>query len=154
MDDPIVERITAAGATLAVAESLTGGVLSSELAKRSHASQWYRGAVVAYSADIKHRLLGVRPGPVVSREAALDMAHGVAAMLDATVALAITGVGGPEPQDGHEPGTVWLAITADGQDMAVRLQLDGSPEDVIEQACRRSVEALEDHLRACNVGGA
>jgi nicotinamide-nucleotide amidase len=153
MDDPIVERLTAARATLAVAESLTGGALSIEFAKRPQASQWYRGAVVAYSSEIKHRLLGVRPGPVVSREAALDMAHGVAAALDATVALAVTGVGGPEPQDGQEPGTVWLAATADGHDMAVELQLDGSPEDVIAQACRHALAVLENHLRACRVGG-
>lgn len=147
-----MERILAAEATVAVAESLTGGALSTELAKRPQASRWYRGAVVAYSSETKHRLLGVRPGPVVSRQAALDMAHGVAAALDATVALAVTGVGGPEPQDGHEPGTVWLAATANGQDLAVRLQLGGSPEEVIDQACRHSLKALEEHLRACRVG--
>ncbi|MDQ6617006.1 MAG: CinA family protein [Actinomycetota bacterium] len=129
-----------------MAESLTGGQLSGQLAQRPRASRWYRGAVVAYASDVKHEVLGVRPGPVVSRQAALDMARGVAKLLDATVAMAVTGVGGPEPQDGEPPGTVWVAISADGCDDAVRLDLEGTPDEIVEQTCRHSFEFLAEHL--------
>jgi len=152
----LAERIAAAArgrrATVAVAESLTGGLLSSRLAEAPAAAQWYRGAVVAYSRHVKHDLLGVPCGPVVSRAAAVAMVRAVAGLLGADVAVAVTGAGGPEPQDGQPPGTVWLAVCRGN---AIRATLhrfaDPDPATVCERACGQSLIALLDVLESDDV---
>ena len=87
------------GRTLAVAVSLTGGLLASAFARASGSSGWFRGGIVAYSSAVKHDLLGVPGGPVVSEAAAAAMARAAGRLLEADVAVAVTGVGGPDPQD-------------------------------------------------------
>lgn len=111
--DRVTELLDSADVTVAVAESLTGGMVASALAEASGASKWFRGAVVAYASDVKHELLGVPPGPVVSAPAAEAMASGVRKLLSADVAVALTGAGGPDPQDNQPPGTVFFGL-ADG----------------------------------------
>jgi nicotinamide-nucleotide amidase len=96
--------------------------------------------VVAYASEVKHDLLGVRPGPVVSEEAARDMAAGAARVLGADIGLALTGVGGPDPQDDQPPGTVWLAVHRDGDTRAELHCFPGGPAEVCDAACRRIVE--------------
>lgn len=96
--------------TVGCAESLTSGAIASALGQGPQASEWFRGGVVAYAVGVKHDLLGVPQVPVVSREAALAMAQGARERLGADVAVAVTGVGGPDPQDGLEPGTVWVGV--------------------------------------------
>lgn len=99
------------GTRVATAESLTGGMVSSALAAAPDASSWFRGGVVAYSSEVKHDLLDVPDVPVVSAEAAITMAASARRLLGADVAIALTGVGGPDPQDGRSPGTVYLAVS-------------------------------------------
>jgi nicotinamide-nucleotide amidase len=132
------------GFTVAVAESLTGGLLSSALARTEGASSWFRGGVVAYASQVKFDVLGVRPGPVVTEQAARQMADGVARLLDADVALAVTGVGGPDPEEDLDPGTVWLAVCGGGTTLA-RLELfDGDPDAICVASCRVAISlALE-----------
>jgi nicotinamide-nucleotide amidase len=134
------------GRTLAVAESLTGGLLASAFARAPGSSQWFRGGVVAYSSVVKYGLLGVPAGPVVSEAAALAMAGGACRLLDADVALAVTGVGGPDPQDGEPPGTVWAATWPDELGGAVLLRLSGSPASVCQQVCAQTVRMLRERL--------
>jgi nicotinamide-nucleotide amidase len=130
--------------TVAVAESLTGGMVASALARAEGASTWFRGGVVAYSSEVKHDLLDVPPGPVVSPEAATAMAETVARLLGADAAVAVTGAGGPDPQDGQPPGTVWIAVL-DTRATRAEPQLhrfDGSPADVCQASTVASLEAL------------
>lgn len=134
------------GRTLAVAESLTGGLLASAFARASGSSKWFRGGIVAYSTAVKYDLLGVPDGPVVSEAAALAMARGAGRLLEADVAVAVTGVGGPDPQDGEEPGTVWAATWPDQLGAAVLLCLSGSPESICEQVCGKTVRILRERL--------
>ncbi|HET8931696.1 MAG TPA: CinA family protein [Acidimicrobiales bacterium] len=136
--------------TVAVAESLTGGLLSSSLARSEGAAEWFRGGVVAYVSQVKFDVLDVRPGPVVTEAAARQMAEGVARLLDADVALATTGVGGPDPEEDQEPGTVWLAARAVGHNAGAdstltRLELfGGDPDAICLASCRSAIElALE-----------
>ena len=116
----LLAAVGARGWTLAVAESLTGGLVSATLVDVPGASAVLRGAVVAYSTDLKATLLGVDPALLEQRGAvdpdvARAMAIGVRARLGADVGLATTGVAGPDPQDGHPPGTVHVAVsTPDG----------------------------------------
>ena len=134
------------GRMLAVAESLTGGLLASVFARASGSSKWFRGGIVAYSSTVKYDLLGVPDGPVVSEAAALSMAQGAGRLLEADVAVAVTGVGGPDPQDGEEPGTVWAATWPDQLGDAVLLRLSGSPESICEQVCAKTVRILRERL--------
>jgi nicotinamide-nucleotide amidase len=134
------------GHTLAVAESLTGGLLASAFARASGASQWFRGGIVAYSSAVKHDLLDVPGGPVVSEAAAVAMARETCRLLDANIAVAVTGVGGPDPQDGEPPGTVWAATWPDQLGGAVLFRLSGSPESICLQACAKTVRLLRERV--------
>jgi nicotinamide-nucleotide amidase len=138
------------GHTLAVAESLTGGLLASAFARAPGASEWLRGGIVAYASPVKHDLLDVPSGPVVSKAAAVAMARGAARLLGADVALAVTGVGGPGSQDGEPPGTVWAATWPEALGEAVLLRLSGSPESICDQVCSHTVRMLRERLeRTC-----
>lgn len=134
------------GLTVAIAESLTGGLVTEVLARGPGASGWLRGGVVAYSSAVKHDLLGVRPGPVVSEQAALDMVVGVARVLRADVGLAVTGVGGPAPQDDQPPGTVWTATLVDGSARAELHHFAGGPVQICDATCRTVIERLRARL--------
>ncbi|MGH3322733.1 MAG: CinA family protein [Streptosporangiaceae bacterium] len=103
------------GATVAVAESLTGGLLGAVLTQVPGSSTTFRGGVTAYATDLKASLLGVSRALLAERGAvdadvASAMAAGASERLGATYGLALTGVAGPEPQDGRPPGTVYVAL--------------------------------------------
>ena len=131
----VVARLQAAGQTLAVAESLTGGLLAAAVVDVPGASQVLRGAVVAYASDLKHSLLGVdaellaRLG-AVNPQVAAEMATGVRDRLAADWGLSTTGVAGPDPQDGKPPGTVHVALAGPGGVRTVDLSLPGGRAQV------------------------
>ena len=110
MEDVVAQRLLARGATLAVAESVTGGLIASRLVNVVGASTWFRGGVVSYASQVKFDLLGVSEGPVVSALAARQMAHGVRRVMGADIGLSVTGVAGPKEQDGQAPGTVFVGV--------------------------------------------
>lgn len=147
LDADLVGAVLRHGAcTLSVAESLTGGLLASAFARAPGSSEWFRGGIVAYSAAVKHSLLRVPDGPVVSEAAAVAMAEGAALLLGTDVAVAVTGVGGPDPQDGERPGTVWVATWPGQLGGPVLLHLTGSPESICEQVCAEAAHILRKRL--------
>jgi PncC family amidohydrolase len=99
--------------------------------------EWLQGGIVAYASAVKHAVLGVPAGPVVNREAALEMASAARRIMNADVAIATTGCAGPEPFEGQPPGTVWIAVAVDDDAEAREFQFDGDPETV----CTSAVEA-------------
>lgn len=115
----IIATLSARGQSLATAESLTGGLIGAALTAVAGASAAYLGGVVAYATPQKARLAGVPTdlldahGPV-SAQTAAALAAGVRAATGADWAIAATGVAGPDPQDGHEPGEVWLGLAGPG----------------------------------------
>jgi nicotinamide-nucleotide amidase len=125
-----VRLLTERGETVAVAESLTGGLVIAALVGIPGASQAVRGGVVAYMTDLKASLLGV-DSELLERVGAVDpdvaraMARGVGVRLGADHGLATTGVAGPDPQDGHPVGEIWIArwSAATGRSSATRLTL-------------------------------
>ena len=121
------------GLRIAVAESLTGGRVASALSQGPDASDWFCGGVVAYAPHVKFEMLGVTPGPVVTARCAREMAVGVAGALRADATVALTGVGGPEPDEGEPAGTVYLATSVHGQVETRRLAFSGDPDEVVEQ---------------------
>ncbi len=153
-DDPaerLAEVLGEAEVTVAVAESLTGGSLSAALAAAPHSSEWYRGGLVAYASEVKHDVLDVPPGPVVSEPSARAMAEGVCRLLEADLTLSVTGVGGPDPQDDQPPGTVWMGLH-DRRHGRTRTQLhhfEGEPDEIVEQTCRGALQWL---LEGCTSG--
>ncbi|MFP3987523.1 CinA family protein [Streptomyces sp. E11-3] len=115
----VLELLVGRGETLAVAESLTGGLVAAELTGVAGASKCFRGSVTAYATELKERLLGVDGTLLVERgavdaEVARQMAQGVRRVLGADWGIATTGVAGPEPQDGQPVGTVYVAVAGPG----------------------------------------
>jgi nicotinamide-nucleotide amidase len=147
MEHAVASLLRARGLTLAVAESLTGGLVASRLVNVSGASEWFRGGVVSYASDVKYSLLDVPEGPVVSAAAAAAMATGVAAKLGADVGLAVTGVAGPDSQEGHPPGTVFMAVALpDQQPITVEAGLPGDRARVRQFACISLLDLLRRTL--------
>jgi nicotinamide-nucleotide amidase len=89
-------------------------MIASRICDVPGASAAFRGAVVSYASDVKYDLLGVPEGPVVSEAAVRAMAEGACRVLGTDCSIAVTGVAGPDPQEGVEPGTVWIATSVDG----------------------------------------
>jgi len=141
----VAELARERGVRVAVAESLTAGRVSSVLGQGEGASEWYRGGVVAYAEDVKFEVLGVTPGPVVTDLCAREMAEGVRRLLQADVAVSLTGVGGPGPQEDRPAGTVHLAVATGDGTRSLETRLPGEPPDVVDGATRL---ALDELLRA------
>ena len=148
--EPAVERIARLAAdqdlTIAAAESLTSGLIASRLGAGPEASEWFRGSVVAYQEPVKFDVLGVRRGPLVDPDCAEGMAQGVGRLLGADVAVAATGVGGPDPSEGKPAGTVYVAVTVHGSTTVRELDLDGDPEEILEATADHALELLAGTL--------
>lgn len=146
MDD--LQRLARAGrqgVTMAVAESLTSGLLAAKVGAGDHASSWFAGGVVAYLTRVKEDLLGVTPGTdPCSAACAVQLASGARRLFAVDVAVAATGVGGPGPQDGHPPGTVYLGWASASGTGHLRLRLGGDPDSVVQQTVRAALELLAD----------
>ena len=142
----LADAVQQRGWRLATAESVTAGLVADQFAQAPEASDWFLGGVVAYATEVKVGLLGVDDGPVVNRETAEQMARGVADLLGAQVAVATTGVGGPDPQEGEPAGTVWVGFYVDGDVGAERIHVPGDPEDVCTGAAQRALELLDQRL--------
>jgi nicotinamide-nucleotide amidase len=140
------DRAKALGVSVAVAESLTGGQVCATLAGVPDAAGWFAGGVVAYRDEVKHGLLAVPPVPVVSRRAALAMASSVARTHDAQYAVALTGVGGPDAQDGIPAGTVLVAVHTPDREAVEELHLPGAPDEVLRAATTHALSLLRDAL--------
>ena len=148
MESVVLDLLRGRGLSLAVAESLTGGLVGARLSAVPGASDVFRGAVVSYASEVKFDLLGVPEGPVVSTDAAKAMALGVRKRLGADVGIATTGVAGPAEQEGHPPGTVFLGLHRNGEGEAHEVRLPGDRERIRQYA----VIALLNLLRLRLVG--
>jgi len=145
------DLLRARGATIAVAESLTGGLLGAELTSVAGSSVTFLGGITAYATPAKASLLGVdqallaRHG-AVHPEVAMAMARGVRARFDATYAVALTGVAGPDPQDGTQPGTVHAAFMGPDRDRVRSVQVGGDRGAVRAGAVRCVLELALEQL--------
>ena len=130
--------------TFGVAESVTGGLVGGRLTNVAGSSRVFRGGVISYASDVKFGVLGVTPGPVVSENAAAEMAAGARRVLGCDVALALTGVAGPDEQDGRPAGTLCVAaVFPDGSTVTTTAMLPG----VRDQMRQMSVITALDFLR-------
>lgn len=149
----VIERLGARGQTIAVAESLTGGMLAAALTAIPGASAVFRGGIVSYATDLKASLLGV-PAALLDARGAVDpavasaMAEGARQRMAATVGAATTGVAGPDPQDGQPVGTVYIAVSRAGRGTTVRaLALSGDRQQIRQATVGRLLRLLVSSLR-------
>lgn len=146
--DAIHRRLLARGWTVAVAESLTGGLLSAALTQPPGASVTFRGGLVVYATDLKTVLADV-PQPLleahgaVSADVAAALARGARDRLGADLGLGITGVAGPDPVGPHPPGTVFVAVAGSGVSNVSGLLLAGSRLEIRDAAVAVALALLE-----------
>lgn len=144
MESVVLSMLADKGLTLGVAESVTGGLVGARLTGVPGSSRVFRGGVISYASEVKFDVLGVDRGPVVSEDAAAQMARGVRRVVDADVGLALTGVAGPDEQDGRAVGTLCVAVCMpNGSCVATTAMLPG----VRDQMRQFSVITALDFLR-------
>ena len=132
MESVVLDLLRGHDMTLAVAESVTGGLVTGRLTGIPGASDVLKGGIVSYATSVKQDLLDVPDGPVVSESAAKVMAEGVRRALGADVGLALTGVAGPETQDGEPVGTLWVGLALPSGTTTSRFQF-ASTRDQMRQ---------------------
>jgi nicotinamide-nucleotide amidase len=148
MESVALDLLRERGLTLAVAESATGGLITSRLTDVPGASDVLVGGVVSYASEVKYDLLDVPRGPVVTAEAARAMAEGVRHRLGADVGIAVTGVAGPSEQEGQPVGTVFLGLALGSTGEAVGMRLPGDRQRVREFATISVLNLLRERLLA------
>ena len=148
METVVLGLLRERGLTLAVAESVTGGLVTARLTDVPGTSDVLKGGVVSYFSEVKYDLLDVPEGPVVSLEAAKAMADGVRKLLEADVGLGVTGVAGPEEQEGQPVGTVFCGWAIGDDVDAVRVQLPGDRRRVRDFATITLLDLLRRRLLA------
>jgi nicotinamide-nucleotide amidase len=157
LDELVHRELAAREATVAVAESLTGGLIGAALSRMPGSSMTFRGSVVVYATDLKQTLAGV-PGPLleslgaVSAETAGALAAGARERLGATYGIGATGVAGPTEQEGQPVGTVHLAVSGPGGSSLRSLRIPGDRERVRLLTVTAALELLRKHLLAEGVG--
>jgi len=152
----LIAELTRLGMSIAVAESLTGGLVVAELVSVPGASAVVRGGVVAYATELKSTLLGVDAELLAARspidpEVARQMAEGVRTRLGhdgapADIGLATTGVAGPDPQDGHPVGEVWIGLSMQGRVEARGLALGGDRASIRAATVSESLMFVMERL--------
>lgn len=146
------ERLLGRGETVATAESLTGGLVGAALTTTPGASSTYRGGVIAYATDLKAVLAGVslellEERGAVDPDVAGALAVGVRDRLAATWGLGLTGVAGPDPQDGQPVGTLFVAIAGpSGGAQIASAVLSGGRDEIRSGAVELALTLLRDRL--------
>ena len=148
MESVVLQMLRDRGLTLGLAESVTGGLVSGRLTNIAGASDVLRGGVVSYASEVKFDVLGVSKGPVVSPEAAVEMAVGAQRVLGADVGLSLTGVAGPAEQEGQRPGTLCIGVALpSGVTASSVVQLPGARDQMRQLSVISALDFLRRQLR-------
>lgn len=141
----VLSRAGRDGLRLAVAESLTSGQLSRAVGTAAHASDWFMGGIVVYHLSAKQSILAVTPGTdPCSASCAIQLAVGARHLFGSDLAVSTTGVGGPDSQDGHEPGTVFIGWASPNATGHQELRLSGDPDAVLRQTVEHALATVAD----------
>jgi nicotinamide-nucleotide amidase len=127
----IADIALGSGVTVACAESLTSGAIAAHLGAAHDSSEWFCGGVVAYLSRVKFDVLGVTPGPVITAGCAEQMASGAARLMGADFAVAVTGAGGPGPEEGKPAGTTFIATSSPRGVRVEEHRFEGDPQEVV-----------------------
>ena len=152
MESVVLDLLRRRSWTLGVAESVTGGLVTGRLTAIAGASDVVKGGVVSYASEVKFGLLGVSEGPVVTEDAALEMARGVRKVLACDVGLALTGVAGPTEQDGMRPGTLFASVVFPDDsglgEQVAHVRLPGDRDTMRQLAVISALDLVRRHLIA------
>jgi nicotinamide-nucleotide amidase len=149
MESVVLALLDARGQTLAVAESVTGGLVTGRLTAVPGSSRVLRGGIVSYASGVKFDFLGVTLGPVVNERAAVEMARGVRVRLGASVGLSLTGVAGPDEQDGVAVGTLFVGLVmADGAEHVATYRLPATRDQMRQMSVISALNFLRLQLLA------
>jgi PncC family amidohydrolase len=140
----IAETALRLGVQVAAAESITAGHVASALAAGTNGSEWFCGSIVAYQTPVKQALLGVTTDQVITAECAEQMARGALWATHADLVVATTGVGGPDPEEGRPPGTVFICAGNTEKLTVFEHAFDGDPEAVVVAATLQALQHLRD----------
>lgn len=148
----VLDALRGSGRTVATAESLTAGLVSAALTDVAGASEVVTGGLVVYSTELKTRLAGVDPALLAERGAvdprvAEELAVGARQRCAADWGIGLTGVAGPDPQDGVAPGTVHLGFAGPATVTVRSVRLSGDRHAVRAAAVRAALEHFESLLR-------
>jgi nicotinamide-nucleotide amidase len=146
MESVVLDLLRRRGLTLGLAESVSGGLVSARLTGVPGASDVLRGSIVSYASEVKFDLLGVTEGPVVTPEAAAEMAVGARRALGADVGLSLTGVAGPTEQDGQPVGTLHVGLATSEGVTTASLRLPGTRDQMRQFCVISSLDLLRRHL--------
>ncbi len=147
MESVVVGMLKERQLTLGLAESVTGGLVASRITNVPGSSAVLRGGVVSYASEVKFDVLGVPEGPVVTEEAAVAMAEGAKRVLGSDIGLALTGVAGPDTQEGHPPGTLCIGLVLDdGSSHSTTVQLPGARDQMRQLSVISSLDFLRRRL--------
>lgn len=148
MESVVLAMLRRRSMTLGLAESLSGGLIASRITAVAGCSDVFRGAVVPYQRELKMSLLDAPDVAAVSAEMAEAMATGVCDALGADCSIAVSGVAGPEPLEGNDAGTVFIAVCIAGETESVRVDLPFDRERIRQFTCIMSLNMLRTRLAA------
>lgn len=141
----IARRCEETGTHIGAVESLTSGAIATALGRGEGASAWFRGSIVAYELQTKHDLLSLEPGTdPCSPSCARQLAEAGLRVLAADACVSATGVGGPDPADGHPAGEVHIGVATRSGVTTQAYQFDGSPEEILDATVRAALLAFWD----------
>ncbi|MBK8984047.1 MAG: competence/damage-inducible protein A [Ignavibacteria bacterium] len=152
LENVVGEILKKKNLTLSVAESCTGGRISSGIVSVPGSSEYYKGGVCSYSNDLKMNLLGVKKETLdsfgaVSRETAVEMAEGVRKLTDSDVSISTTGIAGPDGGTADKPvGLVWIGLSDRSNSFAMKFLFGNNREINIQRSSQRALEILRRHL--------
>ena len=146
MESVVLDLCRQRSLTLAVAESVTGGLVGGRLTDIQGSSDVFKGGVISYATEVKQTLLGVSEGPVVSEIAARQMAVGVRDRLGADIGLSLTGVAGPAEQDGQPVGTLFVGMVGPGFEEVRQVNMPGLRELMRQFSVITALGFLRQHL--------
>jgi nicotinamide-nucleotide amidase len=147
MESVVIAMLRERGHTIGLAESVTGGLVAGRLTNVAGASDVVRGAIVSYASEVKFDVLGVPEGPVVTEDAAVAMAIGAKRVLGSDVALALTGVAGPDAAEGLKPGHLCIGVVLeDGTTHSTTVNLPGARDQMRQLSVITSLDFLRRRL--------
>lgn len=152
VENEVIEALVGGGWTIAVAESLTGGAISARLCSCPGNEGRMLGGIVSYATSVKRDLLDV-DGDVVSGPASVQMARSVRSLFGADVGLSLTGVAGPERQEGRPVGTVFVGWSTPTGDGCRELACAGAPEQIRRESASHALAVLLDALGGTDARG-
>ncbi|USX51658.1 CinA family protein [Lentzea sp. HUAS12] len=153
----VVELLEARNETVATAESLTAGLLCATIVDTPGASAVVRGGLIVYATELKHELAGVDQQLLdehgaVHPDVAIQLAEGARTRCGADWGIGLTGVAGPDPQDGVAPGTVHIGLSGPGVSTVRTITLSGDRAAVRSAAVEKALVLLSDTLLAVDSG--